>query len=103
MGQEELALLKEIIELLGRVKPVGNKTARDMALQPVYSRLQYLRQRVALDRADLLKYIDQLETSCSGALASRPTLGQSPEQHQIWADNAIRVLKRNLGRFNYSD
>lgn len=98
MGQEELAILQEIIDLLDRIKPIGNKNARDMALQPVYSRLQDLRQRVALDHSNLIEYIDKLETHGSGALATRPTLGDRPEKHQEWANKAIIILKRHLGK-----
>jgi hypothetical protein len=43
------------------------------------------------------QYVDKLTTHLSGALATRPTSGNSPEQHQMWADSAIRVLKRELG------
>lgn len=102
MGKEELELLDKILDMYSRLHPIGNKSARDMALQPIKSELRYLRQRVAIDRSDMFQYIDELETCFSGALATRPTLGNSPQQYQIRADNAVRVLKRNLGRFEYS-
>jgi len=103
MGQEELDILAEIIELFGRLHPIGNKTARDVSLEPINRRLNSLRQRVALDRADLCEYIEQLRDGYSGMLATRPTGGNSPQQHQVWANNAIRVLERELGKFEYLD
>ncbi|WP_043769466.1 hypothetical protein [Desulfobulbus propionicus] len=95
-------MLHKIVDMYSRLHPIGNKAARDMALQPVKSELRYLRQRVALDRSDMFQYIDELESSFSGALATRPTLGHSPQQHQLRANNAVRVLERNLGKFDYS-
>lgn len=102
MGKEELELLDKILDQYSRLHPIGNKAARDMALQPIKSELRYLRQRVTLDRSDLFQYINELETCFGGALATRPTLGQSPEQYQVRTANAVRVLKRNLGKFEYS-
>jgi hypothetical protein len=98
MSNRALELLEEAIDQYSRLHPIGNRVSREAAFHPVQCRIDNIRQIVALDRYDLFQYLDSLRTHWLGALATRTTLGNSPEKHRIWAESAIRVLKRNLNQ-----
>lgn len=98
MINRALELLEEAIDQYSRLHPIGNKVSREATFHPVQCQIDNIRQIVALDRSDLFQYLDNLRIHWLGALATRITLGNSPDKHRIWADNAIRVLKRNLNQ-----
>jgi hypothetical protein len=55
-----LNLLNEVIEIYSRLHPIGNRTTRDAAFQPVKYRLNHLRQIVELDYPGVSQYVDKL-------------------------------------------
>ncbi len=101
-GNKIMELLTEAKLLYTRIPTIGNKAARDSALQPIKSRLDYIRHLISPYRTDLIEHLDHLLRHIGGAHATRPTQGYIPQKHRIWADRAWIVLEREMRKIQHS-
>lgn len=92
-----LLALDETIETFHATHPPdNNKTARKKSFEPIEQKIRHLEFLIREHVPYLWENIERIRTHYGAVFKISKNDDHSIDQHLLWADSAIRVIRRNI-------